>query len=153
MRELVEVAGLLKDARRRLRSGEFSRMPLRLLRIEWTQDAVECDWLMRPRDPWDEDVPLRVAEEHQTLQALRDAMTLRDMVFKSFPDIDCAELRVFRPVPDQSPELVMTGSLRRTDEVLPRVASVAMRARLCGFRFNLADGEVEGRTPLSFGCL
>jgi hypothetical protein len=108
---------------------------------------------MRPRDPWDDDVPTRVAEEHQTLQALRDALILRDMVFKSFPGIDRAELRVFRPVPDHSPELVMTGSLRRTDEVLPRVASIAMRARLCGFRFTLADGAVEGRAPLSFSCL
>jgi hypothetical protein len=153
MRELIEVAGLLKDARKRMRFGEFSRLPLQLLRIEWTKDAVECDWLMRPRDPWDDDVPTRVAEEHQTLQALRDALILRDMVFKSFPGIDRAELRVFRPVPDHSPELVMTGSLRRTDEVLPRVASIAMRARLCGFRFTLVDGAVEGRAPLSFSCL
>jgi hypothetical protein len=153
MKELFEFASLLKGVRRQMCFGEFSRLPVKLLRVEWKQDSVECDWLMRPLDPWDEDVPARVAEEHQTLQALRDALGLRDMIFKYFPGVDLAELRMFRPGSDVCPELVMTGSVRRADEALARVASVAMRAKLCGFRFTLADGALEGRVPLSFGCL
>ena len=36
---------------------------------------MECDWLMRPADPWDKDLPAHLARENQTLQALRDALT------------------------------------------------------------------------------
>ena len=136
MKELLDAADFLGRARRRMRFGEFSREPLKLLRLEWRGDAVECDWLMRPADPWDVDLPTHLAEENQTLQALRDALRLRDIVFKSFPGVNNAELRMFRVGADHSPELVMTGSVNRSNEVFERVASIAMRARLCGFRFT-----------------
>ena len=81
MTELIDVSDFLSKARRALRFGKFSRLPVHLLRLEWKGDAIECDWLMRPADPWDLDIPARVAEEQLTLQALRDAISLRDIVF------------------------------------------------------------------------
>jgi hypothetical protein len=135
-----------------LRFGEFSREPLRLLRLQWKADAVECDWMMRPVDRWDIDLPAHVAEENQTLQALRDALTLREVVFESFHGVSNAELRMFRSGVGQLPELVMTGSVNRTNEVYSRVASVAMRAMLCGFRFTLAEGVLESIERLPAGC-
>ncbi len=110
-----------------MRYGEFSREPLELLRLEWKGDAVECDWLMRPADRWDVDLPARVVEENQTLQALRDALRLRNIVFDSFSGVNNAELRMFRVGADDLPELVMTGSVIRANEVFERVAS-----SLCG---------------------
>jgi hypothetical protein len=150
MNNLLDAADFLRMARRKLRFGEYSREPLELLRLEWKGNALECDWLMRPADRWDADLPARVVEENQTLQALRDGLTLRNIVFKSFPRVDNAELRMFRIGADGLPELVMSGSLVRTNEVLERVASIAMRARLCGFRFTQGDGCLKRMTPL--GC-
>jgi hypothetical protein len=49
--------------------------------------------------------------------------------------------------------LMMTGSLERADEVLPRVASVAMQAKLCGFRFTLAEGVLESMSSNSASCI
>jgi hypothetical protein len=150
MRDLLDAADFLRRARRKLRHGEYSREPLKLLRLEWKGEAVECDWLMRPADAWDADVSPRVAEENQTLQALKDALTLRDIVFKSFPRVNSAELRMFRADASQLPQLVMTGSVHRSNEVLERVASVAMRARLCGFRFTFSQESLGKLIPL--GC-
>jgi hypothetical protein len=150
MKNLLDAADFLRRARRKMRYGEFSREPLELLRLEWKGNALECDWLMRPADRWDVDLPARVVEENQTLQALRDALRLRNIVFESFPRVDNAELRMFRIGADNLPELVMSGSVVRANEIFERVASVAMRARLCGFRFTQGDGSLQRMTPL--GC-
>lgn len=149
MNNLLDAADFLRRARRKMRYGEFSREPLELLRLEWKGNALECDWIMRPVDRWDVDLPARVVEENQTLQALRDALRLRNIVFESFPRVDSAELRMFRIGADNVPELVMSGSVVRTTEILERVASIAMRARLCGFRFIQGDGSLQRMTPLS----
>ena len=144
MNSIREAAKFVHSARRKLRSGEFSREPLKLLRLEWKPDGVECDWLMRPADAWDKDLPPRIARENETLQALRDALDLRRMIFRSFPEAMNAELRMFHRDADNQLELMMTGSVTRTNEVLERVASVVMRARLCGFQFTLASGVLQG---------
>lgn len=99
---------------------------------------------MRPADPWDADLPPRVARQNETLQALRDALALRKMIFNSFPASMKAELRMYRRDENNQLELMMTGSVARTNEVLERVASVVMRAKLCGFQFNLASGVLQG---------
>jgi hypothetical protein len=144
MKLLQDAGSFLRRVRRRLRVGEYSREPLKLLRVEWRTECVECDWLMRPPDRWDADLPLGVARENETFQALRDALELRRMVFYSFPSAMKAELRMYRADPTGQLELMMTGSVARTNEVFERVASVVMRARLCGFQFTLASGVIKG---------
>ncbi len=153
MTELIHAGDFLAKARRRMRFGTFSREPLRLLRLEWKERCVECDWLMRAADPWDRFIPDRVAEEHQTLQALRDAMNLRDVVFESFPEVTSAKLQMFRTGRAEKLELVLMGSVSRLNEVLRNVPSVAMRAKMCGFQFNLAKGALESINPISVGCV
>jgi len=152
MKELLDAAEFLKRVRRRLRFGAFSREPLLLLRFEWRGDSVECEWLMRPADLWDKDLPARLARENQTLQALRDALTLREVIFKSFPAVMSAELRMFRADAVHRLELVMTGSVTRSNETFERVASVAMRARLCGFNFNMEHGELGRMSSMPLSC-
>ena len=152
MKELLNAADFLDRVRRRLRFGALSREPLLLLRFEWKGDSVECDWLMRPPDKWDKDLPAHLAKEHQTLQAMRDALSLREAVFKSFPAVVNAELRMFRADAAHRLELVMTGKVNRYSDGFERVASVAMRAKLCGFRFTLVAGEMESLTSVSLSC-
>jgi hypothetical protein len=98
---------------------------------------------MRPGDLWDRDLAPHVARENQTVQALRDALSLRKMIFKAFPAIGKAELRMFRFNDGRELELMMTGSVARSNEVYERVASMAMRAKLCGFQFTLAHGAFQ----------
>ena len=143
MKELLHAADFLGRVRRRLRFGALSREPLLLLRFEWKGDSVECDWLMRPPDQWDKDLPAHLAKENQTLQALRDALSLREVIFESFPAVINAELRMFRADAEHRLELVMTGKVNRYNDAFERVASVAMRAKLCGFHFTLEAGEME----------
>lgn len=140
MRVLTEISNFLRRTRRQMRSGELSREPLQLLRVEWKGDRVECDWLMRPVDPWDKFLPPHLATENQTLQALRDALKLRKVILRSFPAVGLAQLRMFRSDEDHRLELVMSGSVNRWDEEFHRVPSVMMRAKMCGFRFNVAEG-------------
>lgn len=152
MKDLLDAAEFLKKVRRKLRFGAFSRESLLLLRFEWKGDSVECDWLMRAADQWDKDLPVHLARENQTLQSLRDAMSLREVIFKSFPAVMNAELRMFRADSAHRLEMVMTGSVSRSNETFERVASVAMRARLFGFRFTVEQGELGRLTsaPLSY---
>jgi hypothetical protein len=149
MRVLLHAADFLGRVRRKLRFGALSREPMLLLRFEWKGDSVECDWMMRPPDPWDKDLPAHLARETQTLQALRDALSLREVVFESFPAVINADLRMFRADNEHRLELVMTGKVNRYNDVFERVASVAMRAKLCGFHFTLEAGELERMNPVS----
>jgi hypothetical protein len=152
MNELLQAADFLRRTRRKLKQGEHSREPLHLLRIEWKKDSVECDWLMRAPDPWDVDLPEHVARQNQTHQALKDALSLRDAIFDSFPGTTNADLRMYRRDAEQKLELVMTGSVSRSNEVLQRVASVVMRARLCGFNFTLGSSGLESLRSIPLSC-
>lgn len=152
MKELFQAARFLSMTRRKLRYGAYSSEPLLLLRFEWKGDTVECDWLMRPPHPWDRDLPAHVGRENQTLQALKDAMTLREAIFASFPAVTSANLRMYRADSEHRLELMMTGSVNRSNEVFERVASMAMRAKLCGFNFQLKAGELESMPSASLSC-
>ena len=149
MRVLTEIAKFLRRTRRQLRAGELSREPLQLLRVEWKGDLLECDWLMRPVDPWDKYLPPELATENQTLQALRDALKLRAIIFRSFPAVGLAHLRMFRTDQSHQLQLVMTGSVNRWDEEFHRVPSVIMRAKMCGFRFTVTEGSMHGLVPIA----
>ena len=148
MRVLRDIAKFLRRAKKQLRTGELSREPVQLLRVEWKGDLVECDWLMRPEDPWDKYIPASLATENQTLQALRDALQLRTVILRSFPAVSRADLRMFRADAEYRLELVMTGSVNRWDEEFHRVPSVMMRAKMCGFRFTVAEGMLRGMFPV-----
>jgi hypothetical protein len=152
MKELLQAADLLRRTRRKLRQGEYSREPLRLLRVEWKGSTVECDWMMRAADPWDVDLPEHIARQNQTHQALKDALSLRDTIFNSFSAVTSADLRMYRVDAEQQLELVMTGTVTRSNEVLERVASVVMRAKLCGFNFSLGSGGLESLRSASLSC-
>ena len=143
MRQLWEVADFVRRTRRRLKFGEFSRAPLRLLRFELrisTLQTVECDWIARPSDAWDSSLPGQVREERESLQALADAIALRNLVFDALPKIESAVLRGFRQPAREPPEMIILGTLSREIPAMHRVSSLVMRAKLYGFCFCLEDG-------------
>ncbi len=147
MKALWEAADFVRRVRRQLRFGELSRAPLQLLRLELRGDLAECEWIARPPDPWDADLPAGMAERNQTLQALRDAMRIRELIFEMLSEVRSAKFRVYRQSVAESAELIITGTVAREDEPSLRVSSVAMRAKLCGFHFSLEDGVLQPLPP------
>jgi len=147
MKWLFAAAELVWRIRHQLRFGERSRLPLKLVRLEMHEDFAECEWIARRPDPWDLDLPAHAREQNETWQALRDAMSIRDALFKSIPEVRCARLKVYRQQNAADPELVISGTVCRDDEVPPRLSSLVMRAKLCGLRFNLSDGAFESLGP------
>ncbi len=147
MNNIFEAADFLRNVRRKLRFGELSRAPLKLLRLEVSESTVKCDWFMRPVDTWDVKLPREVRENNQSIQAFLDAMQVRELLFATFRDISIAELQVFRPSNEESPELVMAGTVQREDEVPARIGSVVMQAILLGFHFSLSNGALMAMVP------
>lgn len=142
MKPLWETADFLRRLRRQFRFGELSRAPLRLLRLELRGDLAECEWMARPPDPRELDVTTAVAQRNQTLQALRDALAVRELMFDMLSEIRSAKFRVYRESA-ASAELIITGNVTREDQAPLRVSSVAMQAKLCGFHFSLEDGVLQ----------
>ena len=143
MKWIWNASEFLRRIHYRLRFGEKSRAPLKFLRLELREDSAECEWLARANDPWDADLPLEIRDENHALQALRDALAVREFLFASLPEVRCATVNVYRLTQWRSRQLIITGSLTRDDQPPPRVASLVMRAKLCGLRFNLFDGAFE----------
>jgi hypothetical protein len=154
MKEILGAIGFFQAIGYQMRFGEFSRLPIRLERFSIAGDSAECDWFMRPPDPWDIPLPRRQREEHLTQQALLDGLSIRELIFRGFPQVQRAELKVYRKCEDGVHELMMTGTVQRETEVLPRVASLVMRAKLYGFRFSLDGGALErmGSSGIHASC-
>ncbi|MDP9049269.1 MAG: hypothetical protein M3O31_00890 [Acidobacteriota bacterium] len=147
MKLILATIEFFHSMRSQMRFGEFSRLPIRLHRFEITDDSAECEWFMRPPDPWDVHLAPRLQEEQLTEQALLDALKIRELIFQGFPQVQRAGLRMYREQEGAEPELLMIGDIEREVHGLRRVASLGMRARLCGFRFSLTGGSLQPITP------
>lgn len=147
MKEIIETFGFFNEIRRQMRFGEYSRLPIRVHRFEICSDWAKCDWFMRSPDPWDRNLPLKIQEEHVTNQALADALKIRELIFKSFPQVAQAALRMYRESENDAPELMMIGDVERGISSFRSVSSLVMRAKLYGFRFSLACGALQRISP------
>jgi hypothetical protein len=143
MRVLWGIADFGRAMYRQMRFGELSRAPLKLLRLEWRDDVAECDWMARPADEWDRDVPRQVSDANVSEQALRDAIAMRELLFHALPGVDTASIRVFRQSAGGTRDLIITGAVSRGEEVPRNVSSTAMRAKLLGFQFWFQEGFLE----------
>jgi len=139
VKQLCDVSYFLRVFKTHLRFGELSRAPLKLLRLQLLGGEAECDWLARSPDPWDTYLPQDVGAHHASMQALEDAIGVRQLMFCLFPQIQAAGFRVYRPAGEQI-ELIIAGRVAREDQVPQTIQSVAMRAKLCGFQFVLDEG-------------
>jgi hypothetical protein len=141
--QLCEVRDFIRGIRIRARFGERSRAPLRLLRLQLRGDAAECEWVARAADAWDADIPGSLRERNVSGQALADALTVRELLFRALPGVRSAVFRVYRPSQCERPDLIIAGTVSRDEPMARNVTSLAMRAKLSGLRFELADGNLE----------
>lgn len=142
--QLCDLSYLFRVVKTYLRFGELSRAPLKILRLQLSGTTAECDWMARPPDAWDDQLPAPVRDRHASIQALEDALAIREAMLCLLPQIEVATLRAYRTAAEQSRELIITGKVAREDEVPLRVSSVVMRAKLCGFHFVLDAGVLAG---------
>jgi hypothetical protein len=142
MRLMWKFADFGRAVRRQMRFGNLSRAPIKILRVEWQAHFLACDWLARAADEWDADLASHVSEENASVQALQDAMDLRELLFAEWPQAETAQLRAFRQRPDGRNELIITGTVTPDVEISSRVTSTAMRAKLLGFQFWFQGGSL-----------
>jgi len=142
MKQFWEVGNFIRGLRSRMRFGELSRAPLRLLRLEIRGDSAECDWIARPLDPWDAAMPRGMQEQQSSMQALRDAIGMREVLFLALPQTNTAELRAYRQSAREPPHLIIRGSVTREPPAgnVKRVTSLVMRAKMYGFKFWMDNG-------------
>ena len=103
MMALRRIADFLRGIRIERRFGELSRAPLKLFGLQVQSDRAELEWLARPSDIWDAELPRPVREQNFSFQALQDAIALREMLFKLLPDVREAEFRAFRKSAQEAP--------------------------------------------------
>ena len=108
--------------------------------MQWQGESIQCDWLARSPDAWDSDLSQHVRDGNASVQALEDAIAVRGLLLSTFPEVEDAELRVFRKEPGRPPELIIKGTVRRDAEPNEEIPSLAMRAKLSGLQFRLEDG-------------
>jgi hypothetical protein len=70
-------------------------------------------------------------------------MALRAILLDELPSIRSAVLRGFRTSVRETSEAIIFGSITREDPYLLRVPSPVMRAKLCGFQFELENGFLK----------
>src|SRR5207247_6005583 len=142
IKQLCDIRTAITRLRVQLRFGRLSRAPLRLLRLEWRGGHVDCDWIARVQDEWDRGLPRHLSEGQTALQALEDAIVVRELLFYALHDISSATFRVYRQVPDEPAELIITGTVTKPEPFRWTIHSLVMLAKLCGFRFFLDDGKL-----------
>jgi hypothetical protein len=143
IKQLCDLHNALTGFRVQLRFGRLSRAPLRLLRLEWNSGHIECDWVARVQDEWDSDLPRPLSDTNVSLQALEDAIDVRELLFYTVPDISSAKLRVYRQSGEEPAELIIAGTVSKPEAARWTVQSLVMRAKLCGFHFCLDNGKLN----------
>jgi hypothetical protein len=150
MKQLWDLGDFIRGVGARLRFGELSRAPLRLVRIDVRAAAARCDWIARDADRWDSDLPPAARAARASLQALADAIALRHLLFATLPSVRTAELRSFRETGTEPPGLIIRGAVSKETPPPERASSIVMRALLGGFQFCLSDGilrTLDGAEP------
>jgi hypothetical protein len=148
--QICNVSQFLCRVRMELRYGELTRAPLKPLRFSVLADRVECDWLARPQDTWDADLSPGKGLRHASLQTLRDAIDVRSLIFRCFPTLETAYVRMYRDSPDNNQEMIVAGCVQRNDNSSRRLHSLSMRARVLGFQFYL-ENDILLELPKSVG--
>ncbi len=116
--------------------------PLDIIRVEVLPEShtLSCEWLMRSVSSRNPALSHEAAAKLQSEQTLLDALEMRSLVFRVFPDAQTATLKVFKPADNGRYEMVLAGHVNPSEGEASRGASIAMRAHLYGFYFVLSAG-------------
>lgn len=148
-KRVCDVGLFVRSLRVQMRFGELTRAPLQMLRFQLNENVAECDWLARLPDPWDGGLMPEIGQRHASLQALKDAVDVRSLLFEMLPDVDAAYLRIYRESLPRTRELIISGHVHRGVTSFRGVHSVAMRAKLLGFRFSLEDDVLRSTREMT----
>ena len=143
-KRVCDVGLFIRSLRVQMRFGDLTRAPLRMVRLQLKESVAECDWIARMPDPWDKGLRADIGQRHASLQALKDAVDVRCLLFEMLPDVDAAYLRIYRETSLHARELIIAGHVHRGTSSFRSVHSVAMRAKLVGFRFSLENDILRG---------
>jgi hypothetical protein len=138
---LLELGDLWRKAYLQRRFGRL--LSLQILRVEVSDRSAECECLMRAECTWDRDRPPAERLRNASLQAIEDALALRNLIFFVLPKVKSATVRVYRRAPENQLEPVIIGTVHRNAKAGRRVRSIAMKAKLCGLRFQLSEEGLE----------
>lgn len=141
MKGLFELADFVRKIYLQKRFGQLS--PLTILRAEVQGQLAECDWLMRSKCTWDTNRPPGERARNASLQAIQDALSVRELLFCVLPQVESARVRVYRRSPEDQIELVIAGTLRRSEQASKKIPSLAMRGKLCGLQFRMSEEGLE----------
>jgi hypothetical protein len=147
VKELLQFGEFVRRVRSHIQFGDLSRAPLGLLRMKWNGETAECECVARQPDRWDAGLPYPLGERHASIQALRDAIAVRGLLFRIFPALVSAEIRVYRQASGERLELIVAGHVSLDQRAPAAVRSLAMRAKLLGFHFWLDEGVLEDLQP------
>ena len=150
MKHLCGIGDFVRSLRIQAKFGELSRAPLQLLRVQLSGGTVECDWVARSADKWDAGLPPDVGDRNASIQALEDAIKMRELLFLAIPNICTAVLRVYRQTTSGDTELIIAGTVSKDQKAPATVRSLAMRAKLMGLRFWLDEGVLENLQPSEY---
>ena len=148
-KRLCEVSLFMRRWRVQMRFGELSRAPLELVRFQIKERVAECDWLARRPDPWDDGLHPDIGRRHASLQALKDAVEVRSLLFYLLPDVDAGFLRIYRRKPAGGRDLIIAGHVQRVAPRVRNIRSIGMRAKLLGFAFSLQNDMLAGLKEMS----
>jgi hypothetical protein len=148
-KRLWEVGLFARSLRVQMRYGDLTRAPLRMIRFQLKESVAECDWIARVPDPWDAGLRPEIGQRHASLQALKDAVDVRSLLFEMLPDVDAAYLRIYQGTPLRARELIISGHVHRIAPSFRSVRSIAMRAKLLGFRFTLENDLLRPTREMS----
>jgi len=141
LKRLLELGDFLRRIYLQRRFAELS--PLQLLHVEITGSLAACDWLMRSKCRWDEHEHLAERTRNASLEAIRDALAVRDLFFAALPEVNFVTLQVYRRNKEDALELVITGTVQKREGVNRLIRSVVMQAKLCGLKFLFGDRGLE----------
>jgi hypothetical protein len=80
----------------------------------------------RAPDLWDAELPPGVVERNVSMQALQDAITVRELLFRALPGLQSAEIKVYRETAGDEPRLIIAGIVTREERPPKAVRSLAM---------------------------
>jgi hypothetical protein len=140
---LLELGEFVRRFRANVQFSDLSRARLELLRVELRGSCAECEWMARVADEWDTELPRVIAERNASMQALRDAVAVRELLFQVLPGLQRAALRVYRQGSRSERELVISGEVTREGMAPESVQSAVMRAKLLGLQFEMNEGILE----------
>jgi hypothetical protein len=111
------------------------------LQLRQTSLTLKVEWQARDVHPWDGDLPADRRAELFTTTLMADTVVAIRQMFEGLAEVDVLQIRVLAP--NEVEKTVLAGTVCRDDvDAAQACSSPAMRLKLLGLQFSLAEGCV-----------